>query len=372
MSVPGVGGLSTAGYELFRRMLADGHDAHMLNLIDMKSIQSVEERFGVTAGNPSGLPNVDNCTLSLEPADAQPDLAARMAAINPDIVVAFGHIAARLAKRASPARRTVFMTGTCRQAQDYVSRGVTPDAVTLASHLASARVKAQIIHADEQRGVTASDLVVTHSDLTLSMFERFYPESAGKMYPSVISFAEWICDGARQWEGRSRPFNERDIDVCFIASDWGRTEKNYPWIESISKALRTATIHVVGDVPYRIPGVTHHGFLASREPLFDLLARTRCVSSVSRIDAAPGVLFEAAVLGCNVVASKNCGNWELCHAELLVDPFQIREFTQNISRALKKKYEDGRGVFLARNSYADFVAMLSAFSRPFESQAAVA
>ena len=34
-----------------------------------------------------------------------------------------------------------------------------------------------------------------------------------------------------------------------------------------------------------------------------------------RIDAAPGILFEGAVMGCNLVASKNCGNWEVCHPD---------------------------------------------------------
>ncbi|MDQ6887487.1 MAG: hypothetical protein M3068_09350, partial [Gemmatimonadota bacterium] len=256
MDVPGIGGLSTACYELFRRILGDGHDAYLLNLIRERDIPLFEQRFGAIAGNPAGVPRVGNCRLGTEPADPQSALATRIAAIDPAIVVAFGHVAARLVKGAAPERRTIFMTGTCRQAQDYVTQGLAPDAVSLAEDLARGRISTRIVHRDEQHAVATCDLVVTNSALTLAMMERFYATSLGKVYPKVVSKAEWICNGAEPWRGRARPFTDRDIDVCFIASDWTRPEKNYRWVAALAATLRAATIHLVGDVPRRISGVT--------------------------------------------------------------------------------------------------------------------
>jgi glycosyltransferase involved in cell wall biosynthesis len=156
----------------------------------------------------------------------------------------------------------------------------------------------------------------------------------------------------------ARPFEERDIDVLFIASDWDRPEKNYPLVRSVARRLGDARIHVVGDASRRLPGVTYHGFVGDRDGLFTLMGRTRCVACPSIIDAAPGILFEASVLGCNVVASKNCGNWEMCHPELVADPFNADTFTTCIRRAMQRKFADR----LDRPEWRCFEELMSVFT----------
>ena len=135
------------------------------------------------------------------------------------------------------------------------------------------------------------------------------------------------------------------------------------------EGLRDATCTSWATSRIELPSVTHHEFLADRGALFELLGRARCVVCPSHIDAAPGVLFEASAMGCNVVASRNCGNWELCHSDLLADPVRLDRFAECSRRALRKKYVDNLEVFLARASYADFVRTLEAFGRPFEPRA---
>ena len=90
----------------------------------------------------------------------------------------------------------------------------------------------------------------------------------------------------------------------------------------------------------------------------------------SLIDAAPGVLFEAAALGANPVASHNCGNADVCHADLLVQEYSAQEFAQCVRRALVRKYEDGLAACLSSASYEDLVSTLDAFGTPFESRGA--
>lgn len=366
--VPGLGGSSTASFELFKRMLADGRDVHYVNLID-DDPAFLHCMFGPAAGNPDGLPNVHNCWLA-GPLDAPlPAVGALVRSLDPHIVVGFGYIAALLLKRAAPVRQTVFVTATCRQAQDYVTTGRTKDAMRLARTLAAPGRTPRLLNAAERQAMEQCDLVVTHSSLVLELMNRFFGAFAGKVYPNVIWFAEWICEGARPWRDRGRPFEDRDIDVLFVASSWERREKNYPMVEAIANRLRDAAVHVVGDVPRQLPSITHHGFLADRSALFDLLGRARCVVCPSRIDAAPGLLFEASVMGCNVVASRNCGNWELCHADLVADPARPDLFTECARRALRSKYDDNLDLFLRRASYAEFVETLDAFGRPFEPRA---
>ena len=366
--VPGLGGSSTASFALFKRMLADGWDVHYLSLSD-DDPALLRYIFGPGAGNPDGLANVHDCWIA-DPLDGpSPAVEALVRTLDPDIIVGFGYIAALLLKRAAPARRTIYVTGTCRQAQDYVTTGRAKDAIALTRALAARAEVPRLVNAAERAAVETCDLVITHSSMVLEFTQRFFPAHAGKVYPGVIWFAEWICDGPRAWQTHARAFEKRDIDALFVASSWERREKNYPMIAALAHGLGSAAVHVVGDVPRRLPSVTHHGFLADRGALFELLGRARCVVCPSRIDAAPGVLFEAAAMGCNVVASRNCGNWELCHADLLVDSTDAAGFVECARRAIDRRYGDHLDTFVQRGSYAELLRTLEAFGSPFEALA---
>lgn len=369
VDVPTVGGAATAAYELFRRMRADGYDAHFASFPSEADAPYYEFVFGVDVGNPYGLPNVEVCWLRGELDDPHPEVSALVRTIDPQLVLGMGFVAAQLLKRAAPARRTVFVTGTCRQAQDYVTSGRARDAISLGRALDDKIIAPRIVNASERTTVDLCDLVVTHSTLTRDMFARFFAKSAGKVYPDPISFAEWICEGAAIWREKSRPFPERDIDVLFVASDWARPEKSYSMVRAIAKRLDRIRVHIVGRVPYPVPPATHHGFIASREALFDLFGRARSVACASHMDAAPGILFEAAVMGCNVVASKNCGNWQLCHPALMADPYGPDALAASVRRAVQHKYDDRLDEFLASGAYRELMTLLTAFAQPFAAQA---
>jgi glycosyltransferase involved in cell wall biosynthesis len=345
-------------------MLNDGWDVHYVQLIDCDDAPYYRAILGEAPGNPGGLPNVRHCWLHrLFFEDSHPELTELVEAVDPDVVIGFGYLAVGLLKTAAPSRRVVFVTGNCAQAQDHVTSKRARDAVSLGQALASG-MRPRVINHLERRAVEECDLLITHSPQTLQMMRGFFPAALGRIYPSVISFAEWVVDGALPWRHVARPFQERDIDVLFVASDWGRIEKNYAMVEAIGRRLGDARVHVVGDVPARRPSVTYHGFIASRETIFDLFGRARSVACPSRIDAAPGVLFEAAAIGCNVVTSKNCGNWEISHPHLVAEPYGPDTFVACIRRAMVQKYEDRLESLLRRRSYDDLLALVTAFARP--------
>ena len=364
--VPSVGGSSTASYELFRRMRQDGYDVHYANLVAHDRVALYEAQSTGELGNPGALSNVQTCRLYGRFHDPHPELEELIASANPDVVVGFGFPAVELLTASAPARRTVLVTGTCRQAQDYVTSGRAPDAVSLGRALANGSLRPRIINHAERRAVEACDLMVTHSAMTRDFMAKFFPASVGKTYRSVISFAEWITGGVAPWRAHARDFEDRDVDLLFIASDWARPEKNYPLLAAIARRMRGSQVHVVGHVPHRLPSVTHHGFIGLRDTLFELMGRSRCVACPSRMDAAPGILFEASAMGCNVVASKNCGNWELCSPDLLADPFDDVAFVACIRRALTQPQPDHIESFLQRHSYDEWLALLAAFAQPFE------
>jgi len=156
--------------------------------------------------------------------------------------------------------------------------------------------------------------------------------------------------------------------VLFMASDWGRVEKNYPLVSRLGRRLGDLRVHVVGDVPYALRWAVHHGFMTDRGALFELMGRARCIACPSLIDAAPGILFEGAVMGCNLVASKNCGNWDVCHPDLVVEPFDEPVMAERLHLAAHRRYDDRLDRFRARGAYRELMAIIGAITQPFQAQ----
>jgi len=359
--LPGIGGIATVGYERFAQLVADGVEASFVNLLRPGERARLNDTYGDSTGNPERLDNVCDVTVD---ADGLQALAALIQRQDPGVLLGLGHAATLVLRRASRERPLVFMPGTCRQAQDAVTMGLAPDATSLHDAIAAGTFPSRILHQPEASAVAACDLLVMNSGLMLSMAHHFFPAYTGRIWPEPISSATWTCTGVRRFDALALPFDARDVDVCLVASDWTRPEKNYGWVEALPAALRGASIHVVGRVPFELPGVVHHGFLAERAEMMRILGRARCVASPSIIDAAPGVLYEAATMGCNVVASRNCGNWELCAAELLVDPFTLEQFAAAIRRAMASRVDDHLDTVLSAAGHADFIAILDALASP--------
>ena len=63
-------------------------------------------------------------------------------------------------------------------------------------------------------------------------------------------------------------------------------------------------------------------------------------------------------MGANVVASRNCGNWMLCHEDLLVDPPSSKNFVAAIRRSLERKFPDTLEYFMSTNSARQLTGLL--------------
>jgi glycosyltransferase involved in cell wall biosynthesis len=358
--VPGLGGASTSTYALFRKMRGDGVDVHLVNLIDAYDLPYIQYILGDTYGNPKHLPNVHNCVLEEGPYRRHDALSRLVEAIAPDVILGYGDIAALLLKLAAPSVRVVFYAAGSQQAGFQLARRrVTCGLALLDRCVRTVRAPA-IVPGRERRAIGAADLIVACSDLIQTLLEYFFPYAQTcKLSPHVISQAEWIGEAAAADGGAGKPFAERRIDLLFVASSWSRVEKNLATVGRIAARLPDLRIGIVGDGVAGIPGATSYGFVADAAQVLGLMGDSKAVVCPSLFDASPGVLFQASVMGCNVVASKNCGNWTICHDELLVDPFSEDEFVEAAARAVRTKRRDNMQDFLERRSYARLLEVLA-------------
>ena len=361
--VAGAGGSATAAFDLFRIALGAGYDAHFVTLLDDGDAAWSERVFGSQPANPGNVPNVYTVPVPLSLRAESPALERFIADFAPDVMCGFGHIASHRIKMAAPGIPTAFVTGSCRQAQDYVTSGIVRDAMELQQRLDDRTLIPRPVHRHEVATVNICDLVITHSQQTLDFMGAFYPGDTGKIWPTVISFADWIGERARTTANAAREFADRDIDVLFVASHWNRAEKNYRMVDYLSRTLPGSKIHVVGDVPFAVPDVTHHGFIANRDVLFALMGRSRCVACPSLIDAAPGILYEAIALGANVVTTPNCGNAHLCAPDLLSESLDLIPFANRVRLATNRSYARPSGPVTWR-AFRELMSILDALARP--------
>jgi hypothetical protein len=359
--VPGFGGANTSSYKLFEMLQNDGLDVYYLNIIDAQDLDYFRYVFGADFGNPKCLKNVYNCILNRTRSEPHSELTKLLTELAPDLLLGVGSIAALLLKRAKPQKRLIFVASGCMQVEHYINKKKVRNAMEFAELMQHQNGNDLILDHKEREAVRVSDLIVTHSEMIKSFYEYIFASNIGKIHSEVIWRAEWIKNSARDFSHLSKPFSERDIDVLFVSSSWGRPMKNYDFVKNAVSRLKNLNVHIIGDTDSKINNATHHGVITEREHLFAQMGNSKSVTCVSVFDAAPGILFEGATLGCNIIASKNCGNWQLCNENLLIDPFDLSTLVEKISLASTRKFEDNMEFFLRKNCYSNLVNIIMAF-----------
>jgi glycosyltransferase involved in cell wall biosynthesis len=363
-SVPGMGGANTAAYKLFEFMQGDGREVAYMNIIDEQDSDYYHYVFGEYWGNPKRLPQVYNCVLSRPPfvLDARhKEVVNLVEQWRPDLLIGIDFNATLLLRAAAPRMPLVFLTTGCDEIKTLLPR---QDALRLIKSGVGSdgRLGAPLLkHEREQEAVAAADLIVTNAEVVKKLYEYFYPAHTGKILSDVIWFAEWVYQDALEYSRLRKPFTTRKIDVLFVANRWSRPEKNFSLVEKLVKETTGWKIHVVGEVEYQPGRAIYHGLIHERDKLFGLMGNAKTVACSSLFDSAPGVLFEASAMGCNVVASKHCGNWELCHPRLLVEPLDYRHFREAISLSLSARFEDNINLFLSFRSYRNLLDTIDVF-----------
>lgn len=357
--VPGYGGAATSCYRLFRNLQQDGFDVAYINLINQDDEDYFRFVYGDRIGNPGQLENVYNCILRGPLFSSHPELTKLIEELAPDLMLGDGFIAALLMKKAFPGRPMLLSTNALSQATRYVA--LHPKRQNVLDDLKRAGSRLPCLNPREKEAFERSDFIITHSDMVRDFVCQIFPRFIGKVYSNIVWRAEWIVQNAEVYKSLARPFAERDIDLIFIASSWQRPEKNLAMVKKLVSRNRSLDIHIVGELDKQLGATTCHGLVSNRQDLFALLGRTRTLVCPSLFDAAPGVLFEASVMGCNVVAAKNSGNWQLCNSALLVDPYNVRNFQEKIACSLTRKFDDNLDLFIKTRSYHNLINIMGVF-----------
>lgn len=356
--VPGYGGASTASYRLLDFLRASGYPTSFVNLIDEQDAEFFRYVFGPSVGNPRSLENVHNCELAGRLYGPHPELTRLVDEIQPDVMIGAGFIAALLLARAAPSGPLVFLTTGCQQLKNAIMRKRVSSYLDVKKEIERGIRRPDITSPEERSAMDAASLVVVHSEMTRDLYGYYFPHHTGRIAPETLSFARWIHADALEHADLARPFEERDIDVLFVASDWRRPEKNGAFVQRIASLMKGRRVAIAGEIERPPRHATSHGLVASRRETFALMGRARVVVSPSSFDTAPGVLFEASALGCNVVASENCGNASLCEEGLLVREFTPRAFAGAAERALESKRQDNIESFLSTAAFDNFLETL--------------
>lgn len=360
--IPESGGMSAATYKLFEMMQSDGLDVHLANVIDSKDSAFFRFAYGKGYGNPGQLANVHNCAYGKSNSSETLPLAETIRKISPDILLGVGYTAARFIKNAAPAIPLFFLSADCYRAEQLIRQGKAKDASTLIQYLQKAvNVRQRFQDWQVSEVVRNADLIMANSPLSHSLFQSLFSNQVEKFYDEIVWSAEWIYQDARQYTQYRQPFQDRDIDILFMASSWKHPEKNYPLAEKIAGQFKDRSIHLIGECERPLKNVHHHDPISNREEIFRLMGRSKTVVCPSLLDAAPNFLFGAAAMACNIVTSENCGNWQICHKDLLVDPFSLENFCNNIKQSFREKYPDNIDFFLQQASYQDLVETLLVF-----------
>lgn len=187
---------------------------------------------------------------------------------------------------------------------------------------------------EELEAVRAADRILFHTRNMKFWYYTFYPRYRDKMQDEIFWDYPILL---RQFEFSSIkriPWRQRPIDLLFVASDWRRAEKNFAMLKRLCHTFSRKKIMVIGYLPEALPASVITFDSMSQWDVVQAMGRTKALVSPSRYDEAPNVLFEAAIVGANIVCSRNCGNYQLAPEEL-IPRLETHDFEVKIRKALQ-------------------------------------
>jgi hypothetical protein len=339
-------------YRLFEHMQRTGRNVAWVDLIR----EPLTAPLRASPCREGPLPQTYACVISPPTGQVEPALSDAIRRFNADLLVGCGALATVLLHAAAPQCPVVLLADRCERLQMLVHTGAVRDFMQFERRVRRGVNYASFEPTLESQAAGASTVIFTPSPLMRFAFEHLYPQHVGELYAVPVSPAALVYAEAEACRALARPFAERDVDVVFPAGARTPIATNDGLTRRIVEACTDLTVRSAGTTgaAYRAP--TDHGLASQRQDLYALLGRSKTFVCPSRLDAGPHILFAASAMGCNVVASPNCGNWPLCHTDLVAPQCTRGAFLDKIRLSLARPYSDNRDVFL--NGCADLLETL--------------
>lgn len=332
--VPGFSNAASVAYLFFERLQQEGYSVHLWHLISPAEEGYYQYLFGDVFGNPGQLANIENIN---------PDKFSLQTAVEnlkPDIIVAFSKEAVLALSQVAPDIPQLYLLDGLGQIKGQVRNKRIKDFLEFQSKPRDESKRLKIYDDLEKKALIKCDLAIANSHLLKTYLPPYFPYMIGQVYREAIEWGRFFYRAAGEYKHLRKPFAERTIDLLFVACDWNTAEKNYPLAMRIARSFRKQAVHLIGNIDPRLEKdrVTYHGVVSNRDEFFKILGDSKTVICPALFAAAPGSLYEAVAMGCNIVTSKNCASWAICNEALLVDPFSLRKFREKINLSLQKEF----------------------------------
>lgn len=355
--VPAWGDANPWAYALHASLAEAGFEALLVSLLTDADAVYFRHLLGERCADPYALGGVRGCRLGETADQRRAALGEIVDAFAPAVAVAWEVNPARLLRQASAALPLVLVGTQCARLEQLIAGGAARDYLDFRAAVDRGVVFPVGRDHPELAAIQACDLLVLPSALARTAQEHLFPAHAGKMYGRTIAAAEPMLAEAGRFTDRRRPFAEREIDVTFVAGRWDVEARGLSLVERLCARLPGRRVALAGECG--VPSSATRLGVLTRDALFDLLGRSKVVVAPALADPAAGGLFAAAAMGCNVVASPNCGPWELCADALMVADPSPDAFVERIERALAQPFPDHRQRFLDGGT-ADLIETLAA------------
>lgn len=168
---------------------------------------------------------------------------------------------------------------------------------------------------NESKTIQICDEILTNSDNTRDVILHHYKDHINKLYNKNINTSNLKYDYPIISQ---QDFDKKDIDIIFAVSNHARVAKGSTImnkiitndnVDNLSKVIIGGAFEKVFNVN-KIKNCLFFNQLSQSE-LFSYLKRSKILIIPSTGDASPNILYEGLHVGCNILLTKNCGNYEL-------------------------------------------------------------
>jgi glycosyltransferase involved in cell wall biosynthesis len=170
----------------------------------------------------------------------------------------------------------------------------------------------------ELKTIKLVDRIIFNSTLTKQLMKLFYKDSIKNYEIKNTSLLKDLNNND------SNDFTQREYDIIFICSNFNRKIKNPNFVKELFLDKRLDNYNKIvmgnGDLFDGLP--IKNLTVMKQQPnsvVLDYMKKSKLLLLPSLFDSSPNTLYEAIECGCNILTSKNIGNWELFNPESICD-----------------------------------------------------
>ena len=130
-------------------------------------------------------------------------------------------------------------------------------------------------------------------------------------------------------------WENRKYDILFVCSNFKREIKNVDLFTKLTLYLNKKILIIGKNVPYLGENIESLDFTDNLKPYY---LNSKLVINTSFYDSSPSVIMEGLFYGCNILITKNVGNFELYHPDNVIQNYNDeREWIDKIEKLTYKK-----------------------------------